>query len=126
MFTEKQLISFGNYLLSEERKKGFKDPESANHVGDWDLSNWKAMQEPVEDVPYKIHLLKTKDGKQFFIRFTGGTRKIAATEPYTRKSKAINAIGIVAKCYGIEWDGSYIDHTVYKDGAPFRVSLPIV
>lgn len=126
MYTKAQLVSFANYVLSEERRAGFQNPEAANQVGDWDLKNWEAMQDAPEEQPYKIHLVKTEDGKQFFIRFTGGTRKIANTEPYTRKEKALKAIGIVAKCYGIEWNGEFWDHTFYKDGTPFHHVPPVV
>ena len=41
-FTEKQLIDFGNYLLSKERKK--MTVKSHNEVSDADLANWKEKQ----------------------------------------------------------------------------------
>lgn len=40
-YTEKDLISFGNYLLSEERKETIQDEELRDVVGDWDIANWK-------------------------------------------------------------------------------------
>lgn len=41
-FTEKQLIDFGNYLLSKERKK--LTVKSVHEVHDADLANWKEKQ----------------------------------------------------------------------------------
>lgn len=48
-FTEKQLVSFGNYLLSEERNKSVEShpelkasvDERKMHVSDADVENWK-------------------------------------------------------------------------------------
>lgn len=37
---EVKLVSFGNYLLSKERKK-MVSPRSRGDVGHWDLENWK-------------------------------------------------------------------------------------
>lgn len=51
--TEQDLISFGNYLLSDERRKLFEAKETSNglsteerlkQVGHWDLENWKAKR----------------------------------------------------------------------------------
>ncbi|AWG26007.1 hypothetical protein FK004_12625 [Flavobacterium kingsejongi] len=48
MFTTKQLVAFGNFLLSRERKRSFQDPSNkdkvrkeCNYVNDTDLANWK-------------------------------------------------------------------------------------
>jgi len=41
---EKQLISFGNYLLSERRKLTVRG-KAACQVNDVDLANWRAEQE---------------------------------------------------------------------------------
>jgi len=37
---EKALVKFGNYLLSDERKKMVSKNNSGG-VGHWDLENWK-------------------------------------------------------------------------------------
>lgn len=41
---EEELISFGNYLLSDERKATIVSPELLNVVGDWDLENWRERE----------------------------------------------------------------------------------
>lgn len=41
MYTEKDLISFGSYLLSEERREKIENEELASVVGDWDIKNWE-------------------------------------------------------------------------------------
>lgn len=38
---EKDLVSFGNYLLSDQRKKTIIHPEAEKLVGHHDLENWK-------------------------------------------------------------------------------------
>lgn len=40
-YTEKDLVSFGNYLLSEDRDATIESPEMKNVVGDWDIRNWQ-------------------------------------------------------------------------------------
>lgn len=46
-FTEKDLVSFGNYLLSDERKQNFheKDSELLKQVNDVDIQNWQETKE---------------------------------------------------------------------------------
>lgn len=39
-FTEADLVSFGNYLLSDERNNNIESEEAKHYVGDWDVSNW--------------------------------------------------------------------------------------
>lgn len=41
MYTLKDLVSFGNYLLSEERNANIASEEAKKYVGDWDIANWK-------------------------------------------------------------------------------------
>ena len=40
-FTEADLISFGNYLLSDKRNDNMQNRESLTYVGDWDIANWQ-------------------------------------------------------------------------------------
>lgn len=40
IYTEKDLVDFGNYLLSEERNKTIESEEMKSVVGDWDIANW--------------------------------------------------------------------------------------
>lgn len=44
MYTEAELVSFGNYVLSERRKKHIEEEHLVNVVGDWDIANWKDRQ----------------------------------------------------------------------------------
>ncbi len=39
---EKDLVDFGNYLLSEERANNIRNTHSSNQVTDADIANWKA------------------------------------------------------------------------------------
>lgn len=41
-FTEKDLVSFGNYLLSKERQESVSE-ENQNAVTDADLANWQGV-----------------------------------------------------------------------------------
>lgn len=45
MYTEAELVSFGNYLLEQvysgKRVAKIVDPKLVKVVGDWDLANWK-------------------------------------------------------------------------------------
>lgn len=43
-FTMEDLVSFGNYLLSEERNESIESPEMKGVVGDWDIANWQSRQ----------------------------------------------------------------------------------
>ena len=40
-YTLAELISFGNYLLSEQRNKLVTNEQSKHLVGDWDIANWE-------------------------------------------------------------------------------------
>lgn len=40
IYTEKDLVDFGNYLLSEKRNKTIESEEMKSVVGDWDIANW--------------------------------------------------------------------------------------
>lgn len=41
-FTEKDLVDFGNYLLSSERQKTIKTKENIKKVHDCDIANFKS------------------------------------------------------------------------------------
>lgn len=43
-FTEKDLVDFGNYLLSTERQKTIKTKENIKKVHDVDIANFKEKQ----------------------------------------------------------------------------------
>lgn len=43
-FTMEDLVSFGNYLLSQERNESIESPEMKGVVGDWDIANWQSRQ----------------------------------------------------------------------------------
>lgn len=50
-YTTADLVSFGNYLLSEDRKNNFIDPgdnfeERIKHVHDADIANWEFKEFP--------------------------------------------------------------------------------
>lgn len=40
-YTEKDLVQWGNYLLSKERKKKIVHKDNLDKVTDADLANWK-------------------------------------------------------------------------------------
>lgn len=40
-YSEEQLVSFGNYILSDERNSKLVTEVAKKYVGDWDLENWK-------------------------------------------------------------------------------------
>ena len=44
IYTEADLISFGNYVLSERRRKHIKEQHLIEVVGDWDIANWNAQE----------------------------------------------------------------------------------
>lgn len=44
-YTEADLVSFGNFLLSEERTASIEDEKMRNVVGDWDIANWNNTKE---------------------------------------------------------------------------------
>lgn len=45
MYTEAELVSFGNYLLEQvysgERVRKIANPKLIRLIGDWDIANWK-------------------------------------------------------------------------------------
>jgi hypothetical protein len=43
VYREKDLVSFGNYLLSQKRKDTIINEENLDKVTDADLSNWKEL-----------------------------------------------------------------------------------
>lgn len=45
-FSEKDLVDFGNYLLSEERAETIENKENINQVHDVDIANWKEKSNP--------------------------------------------------------------------------------
>lgn len=47
-YTLAELISFGNYLLSEQRNKSVTNEQSKHLVGDWDIANWKTQKNTQE------------------------------------------------------------------------------
>jgi hypothetical protein len=47
MYTEAQLISFGNYLLSKKRKKSIRFLQ-LDKVWDSDIENWKENEKPAK------------------------------------------------------------------------------
>lgn len=44
-FTEKDLVSFGNYVLSEKRNESIENDEARKVVGDWDIANWENYEQ---------------------------------------------------------------------------------
>lgn len=44
IYTEADLISFGNYVLSERRRKHIEEQHLIEVVGDWDIANWNAQE----------------------------------------------------------------------------------
>lgn len=44
-FTKSELVSFGNYLLSEERENGLVHKFNKRSVNDADLENWRVENE---------------------------------------------------------------------------------
>lgn len=40
-YTEEDLVSFGNYLLSDKRNDKIDSKSASKIVGDWDIENWK-------------------------------------------------------------------------------------
>lgn len=44
MYTEAELVSFGNYVLSERRKKHIEEQHLVDVVGDWDIANWQNQE----------------------------------------------------------------------------------
>lgn len=49
-FTEKDLVDFGNYLLSEKREETIENKENIKKVHDVDIANFKSNTPSVQDV----------------------------------------------------------------------------
>ena len=52
-FTMEDLVSFGNYLLSEERNASIESPEMKGVVGDWDTDR-QPYTIPQQRKAYKV------------------------------------------------------------------------
>lgn len=48
-YTEKDLVSFGSYLLSKEREKTIVHKEMINQVGHQDIENWKHLIQNIKN-----------------------------------------------------------------------------
>lgn len=44
IYTDAELVSFGNYVLSERRKKHIEEEHLIDVVGDWDIAHWNAQE----------------------------------------------------------------------------------
>lgn len=44
-YTEEDLVSFGNYLLSDKRNDKIDSKSTSKMVGDWDLENWRTKED---------------------------------------------------------------------------------
>lgn len=47
-YSEEQLVSFGNYLLSDERNSKLVTEVAKKYVGDWDLENWRNLRDNLQ------------------------------------------------------------------------------
>lgn len=45
LYTEKELVSFGNYLLSKEREETIIHDRVKDKVTDADIANWKEKED---------------------------------------------------------------------------------
>lgn len=48
-YTLAELVSFGKYLLSEQRNKSVTNEQSKHLVGDWDIANWQEQQKDTQE-----------------------------------------------------------------------------
>lgn len=60
-FSEKDLVDFGNYLLSEKRAETIEQKENINEVHDVDIANWTNNMEK-DMVTARSYTLRTKQG----------------------------------------------------------------
>lgn len=40
-YSEEDMISFGRYLLGDERNERIENEQLRSEVGDWDIANWE-------------------------------------------------------------------------------------
>jgi len=57
-FTEKDLVDFGNYLLSFKRKETIKKEVNKRKVHDCDLANFKEIQKQI--FKHEVNYLRNK------------------------------------------------------------------
>ncbi len=43
-YSEEDMISFGRYLLGDERNERIENEQLRSEVGDWDIANWENQE----------------------------------------------------------------------------------